>query len=96
MAVFFFSVLFFFFENEEKILGYLIRFASVITPIQIVVFFHSRTQVGVFVCMIVGIVYENDNHCYIAGPFFPKSARSHWLLQGHMTSNNATVSPKNL
>ena len=25
--------------------------------------FHSRPQVGVFVCMIVGIVYENNNHC---------------------------------
>ena len=67
------AVFFFFFENKEKILGYLIRFASVITRIQIVVFFRSRTQVDVFVCMIVGIVYENDNHCYIAGPFLPKA-----------------------
>ena len=28
--------------------------------------------------------------------FFPNSARSHWLLQGHMTSNNETVSRQNL
>ena len=28
--------------------------------------------------------------------FFPKSARSHWLLQGHITSNNETVSRQNL
>ena len=30
--------------------------------------------------------------CYIAGIFSPASARSHWLLRGHMTSNNKTVS----
>ena len=27
---------------------------------------------------------------------FPNSARSHWLLRGHMTSNNETVSRQNL
>ena len=27
---------------------------------------------------------------------FPNSAHSHWLLQGHMTSNNETVSRQNL
>ena len=28
--------------------------------------------------------------------FFPNSAHSHWLLQGHMTSNTETVSRQNL
>ena len=28
--------------------------------------------------------------------FFHNSARSHWLLGGHMTSNNETVSQQNL
>ena len=28
--------------------------------------------------------------------FFPYSARSHWLLRGHMTSNNETVSRQKL
>ena len=40
--------------------------------------------------------FSNDNNqcCYIAGiwNFFPNSARSHWLLRGHMTSDNETVS----
>ena len=28
--------------------------------------------------------------------FLPSSAHSHWLLQGHMTFNNETVSHQNL
>ena len=28
--------------------------------------------------------------------FFHNSARSHWFLRGHMTSNNETVSRQNL
>ena len=36
----------------------------------------------------VGIL---NSCCYIAD-FSPNSARSHWLLRGHMTSNNKTVS----
>ena len=28
--------------------------------------------------------------------FLPNNVRSHWLLQGHMTSNNETVSRQNL
>ena len=28
--------------------------------------------------------------------FFPYRARSHWLLRGHMTSNNETVFRQNL
>ena len=28
--------------------------------------------------------------------FLPNSVRSHWLLRGHMTSNNKTVSRQNL
>ena len=28
--------------------------------------------------------------------FFPNSARSHWLLRGHMIANNETVSRQNL
>ena len=31
-----------------------------------------------------------------SGKFFHNSARSHWLLRGHMTSNNETVSQQNL
>ena len=34
-------------------------------------------------------------YCYIAGSVFPNSARSHWLLRGHMASNNETVSRQN-
>ena len=30
--------------------------------------------------------------CYIAGVFFRYSAPIHWLVPGHMTSNNETVS----
>ena len=37
----------------------------------------------------------NINLCYIAGNFFP-TARSHWLLRGHMSSKNETVSRQNL
>ena len=36
----------------------------------------------------------NKTLCYIYIPgavFFPSSTRSHWLLWGHMTSNNKTV-----
>ena len=33
--------------------------------------------------------------CYIAGNFFFNSTHSHWLLQGHMTSNNKAVSRQN-
>ena len=35
-------------------------------------------------------------NCYVAGHFFPKSARSHWLIRGHMTSNVETVSRQKL
>ena len=36
-------------------------------------------------------------YCYIAWNFFPNRARSHWLLWGHLTSNNeSTVSRENL
>ena len=31
--------------------------------------------------------YDDNNfyyHCYIAGNFFANSARSHWLLRGHI------------
>ena len=34
--------------------------------------------------------------CYIAGNVFPNSARSRWLLRGHMASNIETVSRRNL
>ena len=32
---------------------------------------------------------------YNSWKFFPNSAHSHWLLRGHMTSNNETVFPQN-
>ena len=38
----------------------------------------------------------NIQQCYITGNFFPNSVRSHWLLRGHMTSNNKTVPRQNL
>ena len=38
----------------------------------------------------------NNQFCYIAGSFFANSTRSHWLLRGHMTSNNETVSRRNI
>ena len=34
-------------------------------------------------------------HCDLAGNVFPKG-HSHWLLGGHMTPNNETVSCQNL
>ena len=34
--------------------------------------------------------------CCVAGNFFPNSARSHWSIRGHMTSNNETFSRQNL
>ena len=37
-----------------------------------------------------------NRYCYTAGNFFLNSAHSHWLLRGHMTSNNETVSRQNL
>ena len=37
---------------------------------------------------------NGKNTCYIAGNVFP-IARSGWLLRGHMTSNNETVSRQN-
>ena len=38
---------------------------------------------------------NGKNTCYIATKCFP-TARSRWLLRGHMTSNNETVSRQNL
>ena len=36
-------------------------------------------------------------YCHIAGTFFPTSARSHWLLRCHMTSNEwICFAPKSL
>ena len=32
--------------------------------------------------------------CCVAGNFFPNSARSHWSIRGHMTSNNETFPAK--
>ena len=36
------------------------------------------------------------HNCYRAEFFFPNSMHSHWLLQGHMTSNNKTFSHQSL
>ena len=36
-----------------------------------------------------------DQACIYSCKFFPNSARSYWLLRGHMTSSNETVSPQN-
>ena len=45
---------------------------------------------------IVGVASRsgriNQWHCYIAGVFPRYSAPIHWLVHGHMTSNNQTVS----
>ena len=38
------------------------------------------------------IIYQYQN----SRTFFPNNVRSHWLLQGHMTYNNETVSRHNL
>ena len=36
------------------------------------------------------------NELFYSWKFVPFSARSHWLLRGHMTSNNEAVSRQNL
>ena len=45
-------------------------------------------------CILLHIGLKRN--CYIARTFFPKSACSHWLLRGHMTSNDETVSRQKL
>ena len=39
---------------------------------------------------------RRETHFVIYWEIFPNSARSHWLLWGHMTSNNETVFCQNL
>ena len=50
-------------------------------------FFHWTVSNLFFCCVTVKTVYS--------WKFFPNSVRSHWLLRGHMTSNNKTVSRPN-
>ena len=47
---------------------------------------------------IVVEIHLNVNQLWLlySWKFLPNSARSHWLLRGHMTSNNETVSCQNL
>ena len=45
--------------------------------------------------MFGDISVQNTLYCY-SWKFFPNSTCCHWLLQGHMTSNNETVSHQNL
>ena len=42
------------------------------------------------------VLWGNITLLLYSWKFFPNSARSHWVLRGHMTSNNETVSRQNL
>ena len=54
---------------------------------------HVREQNGNEPCDIAKIFRVlRKFDCYIAGVFFRYSAPIHWLVHGHMTSNNETVS----
>ena len=46
--------------------------------------------------LMSNLVHRKRHEFLCSWEFFPKSARSHWLLRGHMTSNNETVSRQNL
>ena len=39
---------------------------------------------------------SHNHNCYYSLNFFSNHVRSHWLLRGHMKSNNDTVSSQNL
>ena len=46
--------------------------------------------------LMSNLVRRKHHEFLCSWEFFPKSARSHWLLRGHMTSTNETVSRQNL